>query len=143
MKYAILLMSFFAISTISKADEPAKSAYMKFETIEYNFGNLPQGKPVSYDFSFKNTGKEPIELENVQASCGCTTPIWTKEPVLNNKSGVIKAQYNMAREGLFDKTITVSAKSGEQVVLHIKGNAIAQKQGVEDADATMFGGKEQ
>ena len=141
MKYTILLLSFFTFTILSNAGEPVKAVNLKFETIEHDFGNMPQGKPVSYDFIFENTGKEPIELENVQASCGCTTPIWTKEPVLNKKKGTIKAQYNMAREGLFDKTITVTAKNGEQVVLHIKGNAIAQKQGVEDADGSMLGGK--
>lgn len=140
MKYAILIMSFFALTISLKAGETTTKALV-FTKTEYDFGNLPQGKPVSYDFEFTNEGKDPIELEEVKASCGCTTPTWTKEPVLNNKKGVVKVQYNMAREGLFDKTITVTAKSGEQVILHIKGNAIAQKQGVEDADATMIGGK--
>ncbi|MFN8281891.1 MAG: DUF1573 domain-containing protein [Chitinophagales bacterium] len=141
MKYLTFILSFFALSVIAKAGEPTKQNAIKFATTEHDFGNLPQGKPVSFDFEFENTGQAPIELENVQASCGCTTPIWTKEPILFGKKGVIKAQYNMAREGLFDKTITVTAKSGEQVILHIKGNAIAQKQGAEDADATMIGGK--
>ena len=140
MKYAILIMSFFALTISLKAGETTTKALV-FTKTEYDFGNLPQGKPVNYDFEFTNEGKDPIELEEVKASCGCTTPTWTKEPVLNNKKGVVKVQYNMAREGLFDKTITVTAKSGEQVILHIKGNAIAQKQGVEDSDATMIGGK--
>jgi hypothetical protein len=86
--------------------------------------------------------KHPIELESVKAACGCTTPTWTKEPVMADKKGTIKAQYNMAREGAFDKTITVNVKDGEQIILHIKGNAIAQKQGVDDADGNMIRWKE-
>ena len=55
MKYAILLLSFFTFTFLSKAGEPVKAVNLKFETIEHDFGNMPQGKPVTYDFVFENT----------------------------------------------------------------------------------------
>ena len=54
------------------------------------------------------------------------------------KKGTIKAQYNMAREGAFRKSITVKTKDGENIVLFISGNAVAQKQGVDDAEDSIL-----
>lgn len=139
---AIILTLVFSISSVLKAEPPAPKAptQIHFSTVEHDFGNQPQGKPVTWEFEFTNQGAEPLLLEDVKASCGCTTPIWTKEPVLPQKKGVIKAQYNMAREGTFRKSITVTTKSGETVVLYISGNAIAQEQGVNKAENNMLGG---
>ncbi|MFN8238038.1 MAG: DUF1573 domain-containing protein [Chitinophagales bacterium] len=142
MKHLLILMSFFLLATITKADPPVSSK-IKFSEKEYDFGTLPQGKPVAHEFEFTNTGTEPVVLENVKASCGCTTPTWTKEPVMPGKKGTIKAQYNMAREGSFRKSITVTTKDGETVELFISGNAVEQKQGVDNAEGNMLGGKQE
>ena len=133
------------ISSILIADPPTSTppSKLKFTTTDHDFGNQAQGKPVSFEFEFFNTASDPIVLENVKASCGCTTPTWTKEPVMPGKKGTINAQYNMAREGSFRKSITVTTKDGENIVLYISGNAVAQKQGVDDADGNMLGGQGQ
>lgn len=90
---------------------------MKFSTEDHNFGNIPEGPAVSTDFEFKNIGKEPIVLTTVQASCGCTTPTWTKDPILPGKTGKITATYNtQGRPGNFVKTITVNSNVGTKVV---------------------------
>lgn len=90
---------------------------MKFANEEHSFGNIPEGPSVSYDFEFKNISKEPIVLSNVQASCGCTTPTWPKEPIAPGKSGKITATYNtQGRPGPFTKTITVSSNVGSKVL---------------------------
>ncbi len=136
---SLLTLSLILITNISKAEPPATVSKMKFATVEHDFGNQAQGKPLSYDFEFMNNGTEPVILENVKASCGCTTPTWTKEPIMPGKKGNIKAQYNMAREGAFRKSITVTTKDGENVILYISGNAIEQKQGVDDAEGNMLG----
>lgn len=94
--------------------------YMKFKEEVHDFGTIPQGKPVTTEFTFKNTGKEPIVLQNVHASCGCTTPEWTKEPVLPGKTGVVKATYNAAAAAPFTKTVTVQSNVGTKM-LTIKG----------------------
>ena len=142
MKHLFILLSIFLLTTITKADPPAASK-IKFSEKEFDFGTVPQGKPVTHEFEFTNTGAEPVVLENVKASCGCTTPTWTKEPVMPGKKGSIKAQYNMAREGSFRKSITVTTKDGETVELFISGNAVEQKQGVDNAEGNMLGGKQE
>ena len=140
MKQLIFLITLISFCGFLKADPPAAKTKINFSKTEHDFGNQPQGKPVTYEFEFTNDGDEPIVLENVKASCGCTTPTWTKEPVMKNKKGVVKAQYNMAREGAFRKSITVTTKDGENITLYISGNAIAQKQGVDDAEGNILGG---
>jgi hypothetical protein len=90
---------------------------MKFSKEEHNFGTVPEGPAVTTDFEFKNIGKEPIILSNVQASCGCTTPSWTKEPVLPGKTGKISATYNtQGRPGQVTKTVTVQSNVGSKVL---------------------------
>jgi len=140
MKQILLLFCLLTTCFYVNAEQPTNTK-LKFNTLDHNFGNQPQGKPVSFEFEFTNTSNEPIVLENVQASCGCTTPIWTKEPVLPGKKGTIKAQYNMAREGSFRKSITVSVKDSENIVLYVSGNAIEQKPGVDAAEGTMLDNK--
>ena len=137
MKHLLILLTFTLFTGILKANDVSK---IKFDTVEHDFGNQPQGKPVTYEFTFTNKGEEPLVLENVKASCGCTTPTWTKEPVMKDKKGTIKAQYNMAREGAFRKSITVTTKDGETITLYISGNAIEQKQGVDNADSNLLNG---
>ena len=88
----------------------------------YDFGRIPQGKPVTHNFVISNTGKEPLVIENVQASCGCTTPEWSKEPIQGGKSSEIKVGYNAASEGQFEKTITIFYNQGQTKTLVIKGN---------------------
>lgn len=92
-------------------------ANMKYSNEEHNFGTIPEGPSVSFDFEFKNTGKEPIVLSDVKASCGCTTPSWTKDPVLPGKMGKVTATYNtQGRPGNFVKTITVNSNVGTKVL---------------------------
>lgn len=88
----------------------------------YDFGRIPQGKPVTHNFVITNIGKDPLFIENVQASCGCTTPEWSKEAVDGGKSTEIKVGYNSASEGPFEKTITVVYNKGQMKTLVIKGN---------------------
>ena len=135
MKYVLwLCLSLFALQSTFAQNAPK----LKFAATTYDFGNKPQGKPVSTEFEFTNTGSEPLVLETVTASCGCTTPEWTKEPVMPGKKGVIKVQYNMAREGSFNKTITVTTKDAEKQILTITGNAIPQHQGVDESTPSLI-----
>lgn len=102
---------------------------LSFEQESHDFGTLPEGPAADYEFKFKNTGKEPIILQTVNASCGCTTPSWSKEPVLPGKTGSIKASYNtQGRPGGFTKSITVVSNAGTKV-LSIKGSVEAAPTG--------------
>lgn len=105
---------------------------MKFEKELHDFGTVIEGVNATYEFVFTNTGKEPIIISNVAASCGCTTPSWTKEPVKPGQKGSIKAVYSSQnRLGPFNKQITVTSNASTSTkVLTIKGNVERQGAGV-------------
>ena len=60
---------------------PAKSDQLQLKETSHIFGKIPQGRPAVYVFEIINTGTDALKLDNVQASCGCTTPEWSKEPI--------------------------------------------------------------
>jgi hypothetical protein len=98
-----------------------------FSQKEFDFGTFPEsGGPVVHDFIFTNTGKVPLILNDVKASCGCTTPEWTKEPVLPGRTGTIRVKYDPKnRPGSFSKGIQVSSNAVSPMVgLAIKGVVI-------------------
>ena len=94
---------------------------LELKEVEFDFGKIPQGKPVTHDFMLINTGKTALVLDNVQASCGCTTPEWSKEPIGPGASTMIKVGYNAASEGQFHKSISVTYNSTQVKQLFIKG----------------------
>ena len=98
---------------------------IKFVEIAHDFGNIKEGTQASYEFKFTNTGNAPLVLESVQASCGCTTPEWSKESIAPGKSGKVIATFNSSgRPGTFTKTITVKyngAAESNTEYLTIKG----------------------
>ena len=94
-----------------------------FKYTEHNFGTMKSGSDISYSFEFINTGKEPLIINNVATSCGCTTPEWSKEPIPSKGRGVIKVKYDSSRIGSFSKTISVySNAKNSPTVLSIRGN---------------------
>lgn len=98
---------------------PTESLTLK-ET-EYDFGKIPEGKPVTHDFEFTNTGNTPFALDNVRASCGCTTPEWSKDTVAVGATAVIKIGYNAANEGPFTKPVTITFNGNQSKQIIIKG----------------------
>ena len=112
---------------VAPAVENKNAAEMKFDVETYDFGTIKQGDKVTYDFSFTNTGKEPLLITNAQGSCGCTVPQWPKEPIAKTSKGTIHVEFNSAgKMGMQDKTVTISSNAkNAQVVLHLKGNVEA------------------
>jgi hypothetical protein len=96
----------------------------KFQEEEFDFKNIKQGDVVNHDFSFTNTGKEPLVIANAQGSCGCTVPTWPKEPIAPGATAVIKVTFNSAgKSGMQDKTVTLNSNAKQNpMVLHLKGN---------------------
>lgn len=113
----------------------AAGANIKFDEIVHNFGSFDESKgKVTCEFKFTNTGSSPLVLQEVKASCGCTTPEWTKTPIAPGKTGVVKATYNATgRPGAFNKTITVKSNAGE-TKLTIKGEVTNGKKAPEGED---------
>jgi len=104
---------------ISQPSIPVESLSLK--EAEYDFGKIPQGKPVTHVFEFTNTGNTPFSLDNVQASCGCTTPEWNKEVVAPGATAKITVGYNAANEGPFAKPVTITYKGNQTKQIIIKG----------------------
>ncbi len=96
----------------------------QFMVKEHDFGEINEGVKAEYQFVFKNTGNKPIKINSVHASCGCTTPEWSTEPIEPGITGFVKAIYNSTgRPGDFSKSITVMFDdSQEPIILNIKGN---------------------
>ncbi|MBS1495379.1 MAG: DUF1573 domain-containing protein [Bacteroidetes bacterium] len=102
------------------ATVPAET--LKLKETEYNFGKIPQGKPVTHIFEITNTGKTAYKLDNVQASCGCTTPEWNKDELIQpNATAKITVGYNAAAEGMFAKNITITYNGNQTKTFMIKG----------------------
>ena len=99
---------------------------LTFEGTDHDFGRIAEGTQATHEFRFKNTGNQPIVIANAQASCGCTTPDWTKAPVLPGHMGMVKAVYNSAgRPGVFAKSVTVMSNASEgSKVLSLKGTVL-------------------
>ena len=91
----------------------------------YNFGDIEKGKPVSHEFSFKNTTKNTVLITNVKASCGCTATNYTKTPIKPGESATVTATYNAANPGSFSKNVTVTTNDSDvNKILTIKGKVI-------------------
>ena len=83
-----------------------------FEESKYDFGSVAQGGVVDHTFKFKNTGTAPLVISNIGVSCGCTTPEWTKEPVMPGKTGTIAAHFNTAgKMGMQNKVLTIESNA--------------------------------
>jgi len=133
------ILSFLLILTglAAGAQTPATTEVLELKQTEHDFGKIPQGKPVFYSFQIVNIGTEPLSLENVQASCGCTTPEWSKDPIAPGATAVIKVGYNAAAEGPFEKPITITYKSGLTKVIKIKGTVWKAPEGSAPANASV------
>ena len=98
---------------------------VEFETETYQFGKVPEGSKVTYRFKFKNTGNEPLTLTKVKASCGCTTPSYSKDPVAPGEDGFIDVEFNTAnRTGVQTKSITVTGNFSDGISKMLKRLAI-------------------
>ena len=126
-KYSLIL-----VCLVLSLAAMAQKAVITFEEKSYDFGkvNEEDGK-ITHVFEFVNKGNAPLVINRAQASCGCTTPSWTKEPIEPGKKGSITVIYNTTgRPGAFTKTITIySNASEEQFVLTIHGEVIPKASG--------------
>ena len=87
----------------------------------HDFGKIPQGRPAVYTFEIVNTGSIPLRLDNVQASCGCTTPVWSREAIEPGATAKIMVGYNAYSEGIFHKTVTIIYNTSQTKTLTITG----------------------
>jgi hypothetical protein len=120
LKLMLVLVFIGGTFVVFAQDKPK----IEFKELIHDFGTFKEEAGVqTFDFSFTNTGTVPLVLNSVRASCGCTTPKWTNEPVAPGKNGSIQVSYNpTGRPGSFVKSITVQSNAETEVVnLTIKG----------------------
>ena len=121
--FTLFLVAVCIVHVSAQSSVPVTSVVetLRFKEASFNFGQIQQNRPVTHNFEVTNNGKESIKIENVQASCGCTTPEWTKEPIAPGASAFIKVGYNAAAEGSFTKTISVQYNTNQSATLTISG----------------------
>lgn len=120
-----------------------KNATIAFEKLQHDFGKIMEEKgSVTCEFVFANTGSIPLIINRVVASCGCTSPDWSKAPVIPGGKGFVKATYNPRnRPGKFAKSVSVFSNAEKKtVVLKIMGEVIPRERTVEDDYPYMIGG---
>lgn len=122
MKQLILLSAMLFSMTVM-----AQQPVITFNETTHDFGKINEADGrVTTVFEFKNEGMIPLVLTNVRASCGCTTPKWTREPIEPGQTGQITVTYNPnGRPGRFQKTVTITSNASEATIrLYIKGEVI-------------------
>lgn len=122
MKKLILttILSVFAMLAFA-----AGEAEIKFEKTSHNFGSFPESQKVTCTFKFTNTGDNLLVIHQAIASCGCTVPKYSKEPIKPGESGEITVTYNGAGKfpGHFKKSITIRTNAKQEIVrLYIEGD---------------------
>jgi hypothetical protein len=126
----ILLAMVLSIGCMMAQQNKEQGGKAKFTSMVHDFGKVAEEMgTVSCEFIFKNTGDKPIILQDIRTSCGCTTPSYTKEPILPGKNGTIKVSYSTAgRVGSFDKKITVFTNEPDNAyTLTITGEVLPRK----------------
>ncbi|MBN1158914.1 MAG: DUF1573 domain-containing protein [Bacteroidales bacterium] len=125
--FSVLIISLFYVSlscsqSLQSDSKNSKSAEIIFEETEHDYGTILKGSDGTYEFVFRNAGNEPLLLNNVRSSCGCTVPEWSKEPIAPGEAGIIKVSYNTVITGSFSKSISIYSNAEKKpVILVIKG----------------------
>jgi hypothetical protein len=123
----------FVISQVTLGQQ--RKASISFKQTSYDFGKIKEADGlVTNVFEFINTGSLPVIIQDVQSSCGCTTPEYSKVPVKPGEKGYVKVAYNPeGRPGAFNKEITVKTNAeNSPVILKILGSVIPKEPTVEE-----------
>lgn len=133
---AASLFFFAAINAQAPAQPEVKQQHevkdiaktLSFKNDNYDFGKIPQGKPVEFDLEVKNISPDSVKIENVQVSCGCTTPKWQAGPYAAGESFKIGLGFNAAAAGPFSKSVTIYFSGGLTKVVTFKGETFSAPQ---------------
>jgi hypothetical protein len=133
MKSAVLFFSLLMLALT--ASSQVAITKMQLSATEHDFGTFKEeaGRQ-TFDFVVTNTGTNPLMIQNVVASCGCTTPEWTKSPIPAGGKGKVTAIYDPKdRPGPFNKTLSVYSNSQPEImVLTIKGEVTPREKTIEE-----------
>ena len=109
-----LCISVYAQESSSNTAKEVKGPQLVFSDRTYDFGEIVQGKKVSYVFDFENTGNEPLLLVNIATTCGCTAPSWPRQPILPGEKGEVKVVFKTeGKSGAQSKAVTVYSNAND------------------------------
>ena len=116
------------MSTSTAIATGASNSEMTFDNVLHDFGTIEHGGKGTYEFTFKNTGTDPLIITEAKGSCGCTVPTYPKDiPIKPGETQMIKVTYDTKRVGNFMKTVNVYSNTTAHVhVLTIKGTVLAE-----------------
>ncbi len=121
---AVIFSVLFLVVNNSKLTASLKAPKIVFKEDSHDFGKVPRGPELQYNFKFTNKGNSTLNIERVQTSCGCTgATVGEKSDYAKNESGEIKVNFStQGREGHQEKTIIVYSNDPQnpQKVLTIK-----------------------
>lgn len=104
--HEVMVLIAFILSVFFTTAEPT-SLLRWTNGLEHDFGTMPQGRPRAYTFHYTNTSAEPITIETVRTTCGCTAARWTETPVEPDAVGEVTLEYDAYKQGAFTKKVKV------------------------------------
>jgi Protein of unknown function (DUF1573) len=108
----LLLTSLFCLSTLTAL---AAGPQIQVEQIDFDFGQIFQGDKVSHTFRFQNAGDEPLIIDRVSSSCGCTAALLSAKIVATGDVAEVKTTFDSTRfSGAVVKTITLHSNDPQQ-----------------------------
>ncbi|MBR1991806.1 MAG: DUF1573 domain-containing protein [Bacteroidales bacterium] len=118
----VLVCGLGMLSANAQTTKTVTGAEISFDKSTLNFGTLNVGDVKVGTFTFTNTGKKPLILDNVVSNCDCTVLDWSKKPVMPGKTGTIKATYTAKNSGKISKWVTVMSNAEtDRVILRLAG----------------------
>ena len=116
MKKIALLFSFFVLALAIQVNAQDAGPVITFKENSKDFGDITQGQQVAHTFVLTYTGKQPLIISNVAATCGCTVPSWPKEPVAPGKSAEIKVSFNSTgKVGKQNSVVRIYSNASEPI----------------------------
>jgi len=117
-----------ADATAAGAEAQAGTPAFSFTEEKWDFGTIDEGTVAKHTFEFTNTGDAPLIIHNAQGSCGCTVPVWPREPIAPGATGTIEVSFSSAgKPGANNKQVTLTANTvPNKKVLNITASVTAK-----------------
>lgn len=117
----MLLKSLAFLSFLSLSFLISQEPIMEWASeVDHDFGDILQGNPAAFDFQFINLTDQPLSIDNVRTTCGCTASEWSEAPTLPGSTGTIHIVFDARKTGYFYKKIKVffnGQRKGERLTI--------------------------
>lgn len=119
---ALIAVVMFYVVNNSNVSAFQKGPKIVFKEKTHDFGKVPQGPSLQYNFKFTNKGNGTLTLDRIQTTCGCTgATIGEKKDYEKNESGEIKVEFNtQGRVGPQEKGIVVFTNDPNNTEISLK-----------------------